>query len=227
MDDLLDYEDTDVEEYESDLEFAESEELEERRRRPRFRPRTPSGQGLYRSRPTAGSVTQAQLQTALTRVGQQIKSGSDATKQLAARVNTLVERLDREITGRKKADAEQKKAAGQSSTNMMLPLLLMQSSPEVSDKDGEKPQRLGIVKRNPAAGTTPASVEVQEVEVLSADGKALDKTENPEVVTKKTKFKSADMMLPLVLMMGMGGMSGGGGDNNMMMLMLVMMMQKK
>src|SRR5262245_13807683 len=86
-------------------ESDDQEDLDERVRRRRVRPRTPSGQGLYRSRPSNNGVTQAQLQTALTRVGQQIKEGSTATQQLAGRVNTLVDRLDKEIASRKKADA--------------------------------------------------------------------------------------------------------------------------
>src|SRR5512132_3546977 len=67
----------------------EEDDLAERRRRRIHRaPRTGSGGGLYRARET-GYVTQTQLQAALTRVGSQIKTNSEAIKTLNSRVATL------------------------------------------------------------------------------------------------------------------------------------------
>jgi hypothetical protein len=223
MNDVLEHEDELLEDYESDFESDYSEDADERaRRRTRARParpKTPSGQGLYRTRPTNNAVTETQLRAALDRVGQQIKAGSTATQQLAARVNTVTERLDAEIAGRKKADVEQKKVVGQSSMNMMLPLLLMQGTPEA----------------DPA---TLKSIVLKVPDPTAPTDRAKDRDEVVKVFAEGTKFKSPDMMLPMVMMMAMGGMGGAsgspgapggyGGDNNMMMMMLmVMMMQKK
>src|SRR5437763_2875997 len=80
-----------------DIESDESDESDEARKP--YRPRVPSGRGLYKQRPTGNYVTQVQLQAALARVGQQIKTNATATKAVSARV-------DKEMIARKKETAD-------------------------------------------------------------------------------------------------------------------------
>jgi hypothetical protein len=186
--DLLD----DIESEESE-ESIESEERTRPRSRP-IRPRVPSGRGLFRPRPPIGAgggnyVTQVQLQSALTRVGAQIKTSADATKALSGRVNTISQRVDDEATARKKDVAAIKKEVSSARQMGILPLLLT-STPELTEIT--------------IAGTTsPASA----------------------------KFKRQDNLLPLVLLMGSGGLGGSGdskgSDDNMMMMMAVLLSSQR
>jgi hypothetical protein len=183
-----------LEDLESD-EMDESDESDEARRRRRsFKPRVPTGKGLYRSRPTTQNVTQVQLQAALARVGAQIKTHADATKAVSTRLNALNERLDKEAATRKKADVGTKREAQRSREMSLFPLLLQQA-PKVETKT------IQVLKPGAEAGTFTS--------------------EDVQVVTKVDTSSSSNM-LPLILMMGMGG--EGSSDNNMMMMMALVMM---
>ena len=105
--------------------WDDSEERQRNRLRP-FRPKVPTGRGLYKERPNGNTVTQVQLQAAMARVGEQIKTSSDATKALSARVNTLTTRLDAEAAARKKETFAVKKESQSGRMMSILPFLLMQ-----------------------------------------------------------------------------------------------------
>jgi hypothetical protein len=175
-----------------DIESDESDEAEASRsnrfrRLPAVRPKLPSGQGLFRQRPSSQNVTQVQLQAALTRVGAQIKTNADATKTVGTRVNTVNNRVDAEIAARKKETGAIKKELSSGKMMGILPLLLT------------KPPKLTKITVDP----TSHAVTSQE-------------------------YEKQDNLLPLVLLMGMGGMGGGEGqsENNMMPLLMVLMLSK-
>lgn len=127
--------------YESVFEMDESDESDEsdearrsrQRRRAGARPRVPSGQGLYKARPTGTYVTQVQLKSAMDRVGAQIKTNADATKAVNTRVNVVNDRVDKEAAIRKKENAELNKKIKKGQEASLLPLLL-QKAPETETK---------------------------------------------------------------------------------------------
>lgn len=134
-----------------DFEYDESDEsdesdLSERRRRRWNRPRTASGGRLYQPRPMSQYVTQTQLQTALTRVGSQIKTNADAIKTVNVRVNSVSSEqsrqtalLKKEISERKKQDIASKRDVQQKlQLLLLLPLLIKPSSKEITLENGEK-----------------------------------------------------------------------------------------
>lgn len=195
--------------YESDEMFTgfaddtESDESDEaiRRRRP-FRPRVPTGRGLYSPRPNTQHVTQVQLQTALARVGRQIKENADATRAVGAKVNETNARLDKEAAERKKQMEAAQKAIKKSRETTILPLLLA-SKPKLD------PQTVLV----PVLGKDAAGKDVvTQVPVLAPGTKIADTSDN---------------LLPLVLLMGMGGDDfGKGGDDNTMLLMALVLMNR-
>src|SRR5688572_22423807 len=180
--------------YESVFEMDESDESDEsdearrgRRRRAGARPKVPSGQGLYKPRPTGNYVTQVQLKSAMDRVGSQIKTNADATKAVNTRVNVVNDRIDKETSTRKKENADLNKKIKKGQEASLLPLLL-QKAPEKEVKT--------------LAGVTVNGVPNQTVEVV-------------------TNVKQAsDNLLPLLLIMGMGG-GGMGSDDSSMGLMAI------
>ncbi len=182
-----------------DTDSDESDEAARGRGRRPFRPRVPTGRGLYSPRPNTQNVTQVQLQTALARVGKQIKENADATRAVGTRVNDTNARLDKEVAERKKQTDAAQKAIKKSRETAILPLLLA-SKPKL------EPQTVPILVTDP---TTKQQVVVP---VLTAATKIADTSDN---------------MLPLVLLMGMGGDEfGKGGDDNSMMLMALVLMNK-
>src|SRR5712692_4194692 len=68
----------------------------------RPRPRTATGRGLYTPRPQTQYVTQAQLQTALAKVGGQVRTNSSAISQVGGRVSAAAATLKKESMDRKK-----------------------------------------------------------------------------------------------------------------------------
>src|SRR4029453_15283991 len=115
--------DVDVAELLEDIDESEEpiEADEERARFRPFRPKVPSGKGLFRGRPESRYVTQIQLQSALTRVGGQIKATADATKTLSTRVNTL----GTDVSKVRKDVAAVRKEASSGRMMSMLPMLMM------------------------------------------------------------------------------------------------------
>jgi hypothetical protein len=186
--------------YESVFEMDESDESDEsdearrgrqRRRGAGPRPKVPSGQGLYKARPTGNYVTQVQLKSAMDRVGAQIKTNADATKAVNTRVNVANDRIDKEAATRKKEDAELNKKIKKGQEASLLPLLL-QKAPE------KETRTLSGVTVNGVAGQT------------------------VEVVTNVKQ--PSDNLLPLLLIMGMGG--GMGSDDSSMGLMAVALLSR-
>ena len=188
--------------YEGVFEYEETDETDEtdearrgggRRggRRGSPRPKVPSGQGLYKPRPTGNYVTQVQLKSAMDRVGAQIKTNADATKAVNTRVNVVNDRVDKETATRKKENADLNKKIKKSQEAGLLPLLL-QKAPEKETKT--------------LTGVTVNGVANQNIEVV-------------------TNVKQpSDNLLPLLLIMGMGG--GMGSDDSSMGLMAVALLAK-
>jgi hypothetical protein len=178
------------------LESDESDEFAEWRGRRGFRPRVPTGRNLYRPRPQGNYVTQTQLQTALGRVGAQIKASGDATKALSTRFNTLTERVDKEIATRRKEDTALRQDARRGQEMGILPLLLARPSPP----------------------------EVK-TEKITVPGDATGTVKTVEVVTSVTPKKDDSTMLIVLMMMmssstgstaGREGSGDGGGMGGMM-----------
>ena len=124
------------------LEWDETDESEERvgrRGRPFGRrppPRTAPGTGLATPRPagTTQFVTQGQLQTALAKVGAQIKTNSDAIKTVSDRVSTQADLLGKEVIARKKKTDELEKGLRQTrELTAILPLLSRPKSVQLAD----------------------------------------------------------------------------------------------
>jgi hypothetical protein len=90
---------------------AFDQEVDEAARPGRFRPIGTAGRGsAYRPRPnTTSVVTQAQLQAALARVGQQINTNSNAIKTVDGRARTLAAEQTKFAGGLKKEYADRKK----------------------------------------------------------------------------------------------------------------------
>jgi hypothetical protein len=84
-------------------EVFEADEADEAGGRRFFRPaQVASGRDLYRPRPQTQYVTQAQLETALARVGSQVRTNSNAIGQLGNRVSATAAAVNKESGNRKK-----------------------------------------------------------------------------------------------------------------------------
>jgi hypothetical protein len=68
----------------------------------RPRPKTASGRNLYSPRPQTQYVTQAQLQTALAKVGSQVRTNSNAISQVGGRLAAATAAMKKESGDRKK-----------------------------------------------------------------------------------------------------------------------------
>lgn len=116
--------------YEFDDELAALvEEDEETRRRPAARRpvRTGQGAGYYRPRPSTRYVTQAQLQAALAKIGNDVKANATGIKTVGVRVDAVsadhkkqAEILKKEIVQRQKDMAKLKSSLQMSA---LLPML--------------------------------------------------------------------------------------------------------
>jgi hypothetical protein len=165
-----------------------------------FQPKMAKGGNLYKSRPSGNYVTQTQLEAALSRVGGQIKTNAEATEAVNKRVNTTGIRLDEEIARRKKGDEGVRKQIQSAGQMGILPLLL-QTPPKIVVKDAAG---------QPAALKAAPAGDKNTVSITASD--------------------SSSNLLPLVLLMGMGGFGGEGkssDDNNMMLLMIVLLMSQQ
>jgi len=140
-------------EYDEMYESDESDEsdLSERRRRMAARrrapaPRTATGNQLYRSRPTSQYVTQTQLQSALARVGGQIKTNADAIKTVNSRTTIISTEqtrqaalLKKEVSDRKKQDDLIKQDVRQKMELLaLLPALSRPSAETITTSDGKQ-----------------------------------------------------------------------------------------
>jgi hypothetical protein len=91
--------------FEADEGFGESDESDEAARRPgRFGrpPQVASGRNLFKPRPQSQYVTQTQLETALAKVGAQVKTNSTAITQLSGRISSTSDLIKKETSERKK-----------------------------------------------------------------------------------------------------------------------------
>jgi hypothetical protein len=88
--------------------------------------------------PQQGYVTEARLQAALARVGEQIKTNSDAIKAVNDRVNTVSADVARQAAAVKKETEERKndtaRLASQSQLSALLPLLTTPKTITLSNK---------------------------------------------------------------------------------------------
>lgn len=190
------------------LEWDEADESEERsgRGRPSGRrppPRTAPGTGLVTPRPSTQFVTQTQLQTALAKVGAQIKTNSDAIKTVSDRVGTQADLLSKEVVARKKKTDELEKGLRQ--TREMTAILPLLSRPKSVQLD---PSALA----DPKPAVTPKAL-VDSDDTLSFI--------LPLMLLGGSGSGSGS---------GGGGMFGGGGggdDNSMMMLVLALSLGKR
>jgi hypothetical protein len=126
-----------VEMLESDESDESDEMMAERSRRRSFRrPRTAPGRGTMTQRPQPGNlVTEAQLQAALARVEQQLRTNSAAIQTVSDRVNTVAAdqtrqatALRREIAGqRRQTEALRRDINQRLQLSAIFPLLLQRS----------------------------------------------------------------------------------------------------
>jgi len=181
------------------FEWDESDESDERSgrgRRGRRSPQTASGTGLSTPRPNSQYVTQTQLQTALAKVGAQIKTNSDAIKSISSRVSAQAEMLSKEVVARKKKTDELDKGLRQTrEMSAILPLL-------------SKPKTVQLSAAAVPAGTTPPRAFVDSDDTLSLL--------LPMMLMGGMGGSGS----------GGGGMFGGGDDNSMMMMMMVLALGK-
>jgi len=87
--------------FESDESDESSDEAARSWSRPRA-PKTANGRGLYTPRPQTQYVTQAQLQTALAKVGAQVRTNSNAISQIGGRASAAAAAAKKESMDRKK-----------------------------------------------------------------------------------------------------------------------------
>jgi len=184
------------------FEWDESDESDERSgrgRRGRRSPQTASGTGLSTPRPNSQYVTQTQLQTALAKVGAQIKTNSDAIKSISSRVSAQAEMLSKEVVARKKKTDELDK--GLRHTREMTAILPLLSKPSTVQLDP-----------NAVAGTTKPATGPK---VLVGSDDTLS-TLLPFMLMGGMGGSGGSG----------GGMFGGGEDNSMMMMMMVLALGK-
>jgi hypothetical protein len=203
---LLEEDDDDDEALEDFLDYYEGEEDDDddeaaerrRRRRGRWRrrraPRRARGRSYYRRRPSRKLATKGQLKGGLTRASKDVKRNAAAIKKVNSRINSLGSTHSKDI---KKLKKELKK-----SRDMALFPMLLQTPPKLEVKTVEDTKGIST----PVKVTTPSG----EKEVY------------PKEVVSTVSLKEQDNMLPLIMMMTMGGM-GSGSDNMMLPLMLIMM----
>ena len=171
--------------------------------RPLVRPPVATGKNLFQPRPattttsTAQYVTQAQLQAALNRVGEQVKTNAQAIATVNTRLNAINEQqarqtaaLRKEYADRRKESATLKRELRQTrDLSAMLPLL-------------NRPSTVTVTKEFDPAVPAGTKLVIDKGDTMS-------------------------MMLPFLLMGGMGGMGGmsgsadSSGDNNMMMMLVL------
>jgi hypothetical protein len=215
MNGYVEMEDLDaVSEMVEDLESDESDESDEdidmmertqRSRRFRTPPRTAQGGGLFRPRtPAAGGpaqyVTQTQLQSAMARVGAQIKTNSDALKTVNSRVATLSTDITKQTAEIKKLSTKETRDTSGlrrdlNSTRQMAAIMPLLSTP--------KSQAL-----TEAAGGLPAGTKV-----------VIDTGDNLSLLLP--------LLMMGGMGGGSGGEGGSGGGMGDMMLPMVLLMSQR
>jgi hypothetical protein len=111
-------------------------------------PTTASGKSLVPAKPQTGFVTEARLQAALARVGEQIKTNSEAIKTVNNKISTISAVQERHSATLKKETEERKKdIAGLASQAQLLALLPLLQAPKT-------------VKLNNAVDSLPAGTNV-------------------------------------------------------------------
>jgi hypothetical protein len=119
--------------FESDEAMDESDEAARSWSRPQ-RPKVASGKNLYSPRPQSQYVTQAQLQTALAKVGSQVRTNSNAISQFGSRLSSTTASLKKEAVDRKKdLNAVKSNLSQTQQMTAILPLLTQPQS--VLDND--------------------------------------------------------------------------------------------
>jgi hypothetical protein len=189
-------------EYDESDEFAEARSARARARgrtAPLTRPKTATGQGLFNpQRPNTNYVTQTQLQAALARVSEQIKTNSTAITTVNARLTTISAEQDRQAAALRAEIANRRKEA------------------ETVKKDLRQTRELAALL---PLLSRPSSVEIK-------GGPETGLAANTRVLVDKND--SLSMMLPMLLMGGLGGNSAdGSSDNNMMMFLALAMAGSK
>jgi len=188
---------------ESDGEFSEADQEDDEAARgwQRRRPKVADGRGLFRQRPQAGYVSQAQLQSALAKVGGQLRANATAIKDVGGRVSAAAATLKKETADRKKDITTVKSNMNQAQQlAILLPMLMAPKQIKVPD--------------NIMGGITGQTTEIP------AGTDLLIGTDNP-----------LTSLLPFMFLSGTGDGSSagpfGGSDNSMiMMLALIMAMGK-
>lgn len=163
---------------------------------PGWSPNVASGQRFIRLRPATQYVTQAQLQTALARVGAQVRTNSNAIKQVGARVVAATAAIKKETSERKKDLEKVRNALNQ--TQQMAAILPLLTQPKSITTTADIP------------GGIPRGTQVL------VDGSNTINLFLPLLLLTSIGDGSGT---------GGGGLLGGGGaggDNTMMMLLIIL-----
>jgi hypothetical protein len=135
--------------FESDEAVDESDEAARSWSRPQ-RPKVASGKNLYSPRPQSQYVTQAQLQTALAKVGSQVRTNSNAISQFGSRLTGATATLKKESVDRKKdINAVRSNLSQTQQMTAILPLLTQpQSIPDTDTGSALSGQNVLVAGNN-------------------------------------------------------------------------------
>jgi len=154
--------------------------------------------------PQAGYVTEARLQAALARVGEQIKINSDAIKAVNNRTSTISDNVAAQTAALKKEMEERKKDTA----------TLKKQIQDESRKARELSILPLLLQRPPQLTLQTAGPTTKDLDGIQAGTK---------VVTDVKLQQSSDNLLPLILMMGgsTGSDSSSTSDNSMLLMALM------
>jgi len=110
----------------------------------RPRPKVATGRNLYTARPQTQYVTQAQLQTALAKVGSQVRTNSNAISQFGGRLATEAATRKKDSLDRKKDITSVKNNLSQ--TQQMAAILPMLTQPKHIDVGADLTDAAGDVQ---------------------------------------------------------------------------------
>jgi hypothetical protein len=165
----------------------------------RARPKTATGKNLYSPRPQTQYVTQAQLQTALAKVGSQVRTNSNAISQVGSRVSAATMTLKKESSDRKKDLTAVKSNLSQ--TQQMAAILPLLTQPQHITVGADLKDATG-------------STQIKSGTELLVDGNNTTNLLLPMLLLTSVGDGSGT---------GGGGLFGGGGDNSsLLMLALVL-----
>lgn len=199
IDDSAEYDESDLTELAEDDEAAEFLPFPPFLRSPFGGPKgktpTAPGQGYYKTPPPPAFVTQAQLKSALERVQKDVRINSEAVKSLTTRLATVQavqSRHTKELAKQNAMNAKQAKAIA------------------AVRAEAKKAREMGLIMflmTRPKATETAATVNTP----IGSSGVVLPQGHKVLVAPEKDD----SILLPLLLMGGLGGDSGGG-DNSML-----------